>query len=127
MSLRRMETMSREPCRGCGSTVWSRMLTRFPVGEPVRETCDRCDSHTSSTLHDVYFDKPGDHHGITDPETGKPIFISSKTHKALEMKRLGLREAGDRVRGSRNFDPISYRHAMESLRKTGGQHGTEQR
>lgn len=66
---------------------------------------------------DVYFDKPGTHHGIYHPETGEAIFITSKSHKAHEMKKWGLSEAGDPVGGKRNFDPISYRHAMKSLEK----------
>jgi len=68
------------------------------------------------TIADVYFDKPGEHHGIFDPQTGDPIFITSKSHKAYEMKRLGLQERGDRVGGKRNFDPIAHRYSEESLR-----------
>lgn len=82
----------------------------------------------------MYFDKPGEHHGIFHPETGQPIFITSKAHKAYEMKRWGLTERGDARHGSRNFDPISYRHSQESLRnppppirKQGGSHVHEKK
>lgn len=68
-------------------------------------------------MPDVYFDRPGTHHGIGDPATGEPIFITSKAHKAYEMKKQNLREVGDKVHGARNFDPISYRHAQASLQK----------
>jgi hypothetical protein len=81
--------------------------------------CSECPDPVKdvATFHDVYFDKPGTHHGICDPSTGEEIFITSRAHKAYEMKKLGLEEKGDPVGGKRNFDPISYRHAQESLRR----------
>lgn len=101
-------------CRSCGSTRWFQMRSTAD-----RDTCSECPDPVRdvATFYDVYFDKPGDHHGLYAKDTGEPIFITSRAHKAYEMKKLGLEEKGDAVRGKRNFDPVSYRHAQESLRR----------
>lgn len=106
----------RKPCVGCGSSEWSGIRSYIENGEWV-DRCTQCPEPVQvGGMPDTYFDKPGDHHGIYHPETGQPIFITSKAHKAYEMKKHGLSERGDRVHGSTGFDPISHRHAMESLR-----------
>jgi hypothetical protein len=69
---------------------------------------------------DVYFKEPYFDPNIASPnhpghENG--TFIESRMHKAMLMKKFDIREAGDARHGSRNFDPIAHRHAMESLRR----------
>jgi hypothetical protein len=120
-----MSDEARAACRSCGSTAWHGMRIRVDG-----DWCTDCpDPLQVSSVPDVFFDQPGFHHGIANPDTGDPIFITSKSHKAYEMKKQGIVEVGDAVRGSRNFDPISHRHAMESLRTPrhklpkGEQHG----
>lgn len=80
------------------------------------DRCTNCSDIEIPESTDVYFDKPGDHHGLFD-DMGKPVFVTTKAHKAYEMKKRGLIEAGDRRNGSINFDPISYRHAKRSLER----------
>lgn len=103
-----------EPC-GCGSTNW--YLKRITIGEGVENSqCTECSTLNGMVINDVYFDKPGDHHGLYD-KMGKPVFVGSKAEKAHELKKRGLREAGDRVHGATSFDNVSHRHAMKSLER----------
>ena len=111
------------PCEGCGNPdPWARHPKKEGITGKVFEECNQCfDSSIPSNpsvyfkgpywdphLHD--FDSPG-----YDPKRG--TFITSKAHKAYVMKKLGVQEHGDRRHGSINFDPISHRHAMQSLRR----------
>lgn len=106
-----------EPCRSCGSSKWHAKRTRYE-GESLSDWCSECPQAFQATpVHDVYFTGEGTHYGIYNPETGEPVYITSRAHKAYEMKKQGLQEAGDRHHGSNGFDPISHRHAVESLRK----------
>lgn len=68
--------------------------------------CKDCRSPKASTP-DVYFDtSKGSNQtdpNLCDRYTG-PIPFSSKREKAAILKRLRLREDGDKVHGARNFD-----------------------
>lgn len=75
--------------------------------------CSDCFSGPMPSLSpDVYFDKSKGANQI-DPNLCDrykgPIPFSSKREKAAILKRLGLREAGDREHGARNFDKQSSR------------------
>lgn len=105
----------RTPCRNCGSDDWHTKRVCV-TGDVLIDTCSNCSSFVPTCIPDVFFDKPGDHHGIYDT-MGKPVFVSTKGQKDYELKKRGLREAGDRVHGATSFDPISHRHAEESLHK----------
>src|SRR5580765_934997 len=107
--------MERDACRSCGSTVWYQKRTVIDKGE-FFDRCSECDSGLrTSTSADVYF-KPGpdgvEYHPNICDRNGDPIPLTSRAHKAEVMRQKNLREAGDPIRGSRNFDPIAYRHAM---------------
>lgn len=113
------------PCEGCGNKdPWARHPKKESYTGKVYEECNRCFDSSIPSNPDVYFREPYwdpnlfdfDSPGF-DPKRG--TFVTSKVHKAYLMKKLGVREAGDRKNGSRNFDPISHRHAMESLRRKG--------
>jgi hypothetical protein len=83
------------------------------------EYCDRCSTSktTGSTIPDVYFKGAyWDPHIATEENPG-PKFIATRAEKAYWLKKCNLREAGDRVHGASSFDPISHRHARESLRR----------
>ena len=112
-----------KPCEGCGNdNPWARHPKKEALTGQVFEECNRCFDPSIPKNPDVYFrtpywdpnlfdfDSPG-----FDPKRG--TFITSKAHKAYVMKKLGVREAGDTRHGSRNFDPISHRHAMNSLKR----------
>lgn len=105
----------RTPCRACQSESWHTKRT-WVDHDILTDCCSDCSSFVPTHVHDVYFDKPGEHHGIYDT-MGKPVFVATKAQKAYEMKKRGLREAGDRVHGATSFDPISHRHAMKSLER----------
>jgi len=78
--------------------------------------CDGCGASPRG-LPDVYFKEPyWDHHLSSEDHPG-PKFITSRGEKKMWLEKCNLREAGDRVHGASSFDPISHRHAMESLRR----------
>lgn len=104
--------MDREPCNGCGAKNWYAMRTVFEKGVFV-DSCSECSSIRTSTNYDVYFKVPYWEQNISSA----PVFIESRQQKAQLLKKHGLREAGDRVRGSNGFDGISHRAAERSLNK----------
>ncbi len=63
---------------------------------------------------DVYFDASKGANqtdpNLCDRYTG-PIPFSSKREKAAALKRLGLREDGDKKHGARNFDRASNKRS----------------
>lgn len=72
---------------------------RFAKGEMI-EYCNHCSEASSPTIADVYFnDRNPDSEHISD-NMGNVYHLTSKNHKAMVMKQLGMREAGDRVRGA---------------------------
>lgn len=112
--------MISDPCRSCGSVCWYAKKTVVD-GDSFFDRCSDCDRGlVVSTVPDVLF-RP-DQHGIerhphiTD-DMGRPVPLLSRAHKAQVMKEKGIYESGDRRHGARGFDPISNRHAMDSLRK----------
>lgn len=104
--------MERTACRNCGSLVWWAMRTICEGGEFI-DSCSECGGVRTSSEHDVYFKAPYWENHIAPA----PVFIESKRQKAALLKKHGLREAGDRVRGSNGFDGISHRAAQKSLQK----------
>lgn len=107
----------------CGRTDWHSVKCWIENGI-LKRRCDLCSDFHGKTLPDVFFDKSGYVETLTDPNDPstweKGTFVRSRVHKAEVMKKLGVREAGDKVGGSRNFDPISHRYGHESLRKHHG-------
>lgn len=100
-------TENKKPCSGCGATNyyhWGKVYT--PDGD--YEHCSECSKQGTPGLSpDVYFDSSKGSFQ-TDPNLCDrykgPIPFSSKREKADVMRRLGLREAGDKEHGGRNFD-----------------------
>lgn len=102
-----------QPCLNCGNQTpyakWIREISEF---------CDRCGTGALTVVPDVYFKSAYmDEHLATEEHPG-PKFIGSRADKAYWLKKCKLREAGDRVHGATSFDPISHRHAEESLRRS---------
>jgi hypothetical protein len=100
-------------CNSCGNQAAYR-ISYSAAGE----CCDRCGKVGSATFHDVHFTQPYLDPHLVDPK--KPgqkdgVWITSRSHKARIMRELNLREAGDRVRGSRNIDPSLVRAARQQL------------
>lgn len=56
-----------------------------------------------ANLPDVFWDGKPEENLADDPVTGKPISFTSKGQKAKYLESKGLREAGDRHRGSDVF------------------------
>lgn len=113
------------PCESCGNLdPWARHPKKEALTGRVYEECNQCFDSSVASNPDVYcpvggywdthlydFDDP-----TYDPQKG--LFIRSKQHKAYVLKKMGSREAGDRVAGKRSFDPISFKHAEASLRRS---------
>lgn len=100
--------MSKDPCKTCNSTdyyYWRFLIDSKGISY---EECSECSKRSTPNLSpDVYFDKSKGAFQ-TDPNicerNGNRIPFSSKREKAAILKRLGLREAGDKIHGARNFD-----------------------
>ena len=90
-------------CENCKNKHAHYVVLRFEKGRRTC-ACDRCGAGRPRGLPDVYLG-PGSgervEENLADPKTGRPIPFSTKGEKAEIMKRLNLREAGDRVRGAR--------------------------
>lgn len=101
-------------CRGCGNEQAYNVHTTYDDGH-IEDVCDQCGVQTMTPVVDAYFNGEGTHYGIYD-ENGTVVNITSKTHKAYWMKRMKVREAGDRRHGAINFDPVYSRIARENYR-----------
>lgn len=105
--------MNKEPCATCTSVDYYYWRVKWDAKGNRLQYCSSCfDGNVPSLSPDVYFDKSKGPNQIDpnlcDRYTG-PIPFSSKREKAAILKRLGLREAGDKEHGSRNFDRSASR------------------
>lgn len=102
--------MTKDPCASCGATNYHYWRVAFYNRERF-EQCSECSKEGTPNLSpDVYFD--GSKGAFqTDPNlcerNGQKIPFSSKREKAAILKRLGIREAGDKEHGARNWDKSS--------------------
>jgi ribosome-binding protein aMBF1 (putative translation factor) len=82
-------------CKGCGNKSPARVHIEYSEGDKI-EVCDRCgDFHRTSVVPDVYFNKPYYDEHLAEPHNPNG-YIGSRREKAEAMKRLNLREAGDK-------------------------------
>lgn len=101
----------KDPCKNCGSLSYYYWRVSVNDKGDTYEECSECSKEGAPCLSpDVYFD--GSKGAFqTDPniceKSGQQIPFSSKREKAAILRRLGLREAGDKEHGSRNFDKHS--------------------
>lgn len=112
-----------KPCEGCQNpNPWARHSKKERFTGKWYEECNRCFDPSIASNPDVYFRQPYWDENLCDYDSpnfvyGKGTWVTSKTHKAYLLKKLGVRESGDRVHGATKFDPIAHRHAMASLRR----------
>lgn len=112
-----------KPCEGCRNPEpWARHTKKEAVTGRRYEECNRCFDSSIPSNPDVYFKAPYWDESLSDFDSpnfvyGKGTWVESKSHKAYLLKKLGLRESGDRVHGAIKFDPISHRHAQASLNR----------
>jgi len=102
-------------CGNCGNKkahVWR----AGGFGESKWEMCDRCGA-TSQGVPDVYFKSPYVDEHLSSEKYPGPKYIYSRREKKKWLNLCNLREGGDRIHGASKFDPISHRHAEESLRR----------
>lgn len=66
---------------------------------------------------DVYFKSAYWDPHISSEDHPGPKYIASRADKKYWLEKCNLRESGDRVHGATSFDPISHRHAIDSLRR----------
>ena len=100
--------MIKDPCKSCGTSDYYYFKLCVNDKGDSYEECSNCSRGPMPSLSpDVYFDaKKGTNQtdpNLCDRRSG-PIPFSSKREKAAVMKRLGVREAGDKEHGSRNWD-----------------------
>lgn len=111
------------PCEGCNNPKpWARHSKKEALTGKYYEECNRCFDPSIPSNPDVYFRQPYWDENLCDfddpsYDLQKGTFIRSKAHKAYILKKLGLSEAGDARKGSRNFDPISHKYAQASLKR----------
>lgn len=104
-------------CNGCGNQAAYAVRTTYGDGR-VEESCNACGGgHSMANVPDVYFKEPYVDEHLGSEEFPGPKTINSRAEKAYWLKKCNLREGGDRVHGANKFDPISHRHAEESLRR----------
>lgn len=109
-------------CEGCGNPdPWARHPKKETFTGRWYEECNRCFDPSIPSHPDVYFRQPYWDENLFDQDDpsccSKGTWITSKQHKAYVLKKLGLREDGDRKRGTNNFDPLAHRTAMASLQR----------
>jgi len=102
-------------CRGCKNTQAIRVKTVYKF-EGIEETCDSCKpkSFGDTFLPDVWYGYGSGEHSeenIAYPrgheKEGQPIPFSSKRGKAEAMKLAGIKEAGDKIHGSRFYTGLN--------------------
>lgn len=92
-----------DKCAGCGSKENFRFWCIPGKGTPY-VLCRDCKSGGFTAVPDVWYGYGSGTHteeNIADPKTGEPIPFWDKRSKADAMRRAGVREAGDRIHGSR--------------------------
>lgn len=92
-------------CNGCGSDAAARIQIGFTKEGKKWEVCDICGKVAASWMPDVYLGGKGGEQSneqLWDKKNNRPFTYTSKREKAAIMNMLGLSEAGDRNRGSRN-------------------------
>lgn len=104
-------------CHGCGNQKAYGLQIKYDAAGSKFEICNACGGFFEATP-DVYFKKPYTDYNLCNDDHPEPKFIATRGEKAYWLKKLKLNEAGDKVHGSTNFDKISHKHAMESLRRT---------
>lgn len=104
-------------CRRCLNEQAYAVRTVYSDGR-MEDTCDKCGfSGGGMGMHDIYFKEPYLDENLGSQEFPGAKQINSKAEKKYWLDKCGLREAGDRHHGATTFDPISHRHAQESLRR----------
>jgi hypothetical protein len=94
-------------CGACGNEKAYHVQIKFTKKDGKLESCDRCGASSLPANYDVYLGTKGGiqrEENLADPETGHPIPYTTKAEKAAIMKRLGLKESGDKVGGARNIN-----------------------
>lgn len=110
-------------CKGCGEDsekVWAVHPKKERLTGRVYEECNLCFDASIPARPDVYFREPYWDENLSDfddpsydPKRG--TFITSRSHKAYVLRKLGLLEDGDKRNGARAFDPMYSRHAHAAL------------
>lgn len=111
-------------CLGCGhQNPWSVKWKKEKLSGRKFMECNNCFDASIPDHPDVYFKEPywdDNLHDLDDvsydPERG--TFVTSRKHKAYLFKKLGVREAGDRIRGATSYDPTYARIARENFNKS---------
>ncbi len=102
-------------CKGCGNPeAWSVTNKKEGISGNIYQECNKCFDTSIPRNPDVYFKEPYWDEGLMDWDdpscnNEKGTWVRSRQHKAYLLRKLGLREAGDRNRGYRNEDMLRYR------------------
>lgn len=99
-------------CNACGN----QNAIRFQMRESGGSCCDHCGTLRSVDNPDVFFSGPYLDPNLVDvnkPEQKRGVWIESRRQKAEIMKKLGVREAGDKKHGTRLEDRFQLRREQE--------------
>jgi len=95
-------------CENCGNQSAHIWRVTY-IGNERIERCNGCSDIKAAANPDVWYGYGSGTHteeNIADPKTGQPIPFSSKREKADAMRRAGVREVGDKVKGYRREDMV---------------------
>lgn len=87
-------------CGTCQANASHILIKYTQEGEKI-ERCDQCSEMSRPNIYDVFLDRDGCNMNICDSKTGRQIPYWSKGQKTRIMRKLGIREVGDRVHGGR--------------------------
>lgn len=90
-------------CQGCGNSTATITRTWF-TDQGMMEVCDKKDCGDLKTpwFPDVYFRQPEFVENLADEKHPFGQLVESPRHKARLLAAQGIREDGDRLRGSRD-------------------------
>lgn len=88
-------------CSNCKNKEAHIIRMSFDEKGKLFENCNKCGAVSTTWTPDVYW--PGHAHENSNlcGADGKPVYLTSRRHKAEVMRELGVSEAGDRVKGAR--------------------------
>ena len=103
-------------CDSCGNKNAHLIQVAWNAKTGRNACCDKCGAQGHG-VPDVYFKGEYVDENLSSEQYPGPKLIRSRQEKKMWLQKCNLREAGDPVHGMTRFDPISHRHAVESLKQ----------
>ena len=87
-------------CNNCGNDKAVSLRVKI-IKAQESYSCNLCGGVKPPWFPDVYFKEPYFEGFLADSKNPNGIYFNSRNEKARKMKELGIREAGDKIHGSR--------------------------